>query len=159
MDDDPSYDICVAIVDRAPATIDPGLLRRAVEQTLRRRSCPSARISVAVVADDRIAELNRRFLACEGPTDVLSFNLAGAMAAAGDRLEGELVISAETAHRQARLRGHSTLDELMLYAIHGTLHLLGMNDQTEADAQDMHRLEDEILVELGHEPVYGGVHS
>ena len=49
MDEDPSYDIRVAVVDHAAVPIDSAPVRQAVEQTLQRYSCPSARISVAVV--------------------------------------------------------------------------------------------------------------
>lgn len=152
MDDDPSYDIRVAVVDHAAVLIDPAPVRQAVENTLQRHSCPAARISVAVVGDTRIAELNQRFLSHEGPTDVLTFNLTEGT----NGLDAEIVISAETAHRQAQQRGHAMMDELLLYAVHGTLHLLGMDDHSEEDAETMHRLEDEILSELGRGPVYGG---
>ncbi|MCH7721398.1 MAG: rRNA maturation RNase YbeY [Planctomycetes bacterium] len=152
MDDDPSYDIRVAVVDHAAAPIDAAPVRQAVEQTLQRHSCPSARISVAVVGDARIAELNQQFLSHEGPTDVLTFNLTEA----ANGLDAEIIISAETAHRQAQQRGHQMMDELLLYAVHGTLHLLGMDDHSEDDAERMHRLENEILSDLGRGPVYGG---
>ncbi len=58
------------------------------------------------------------------------------------------------AHREARRRHHSTDAELMLYAVHGTLHLLGYEDSQPESAQQMHRTEDAILSELGVGPVY-----
>lgn len=152
MDEDPSYDICVAVIDRATVPIDPAPLRQAIEHTLRRQACPCARISVALVNDARIAELNHRHLGHDGPTDVLTFNLTDN----GQPLNAEIVISAETAARQAQQRNHPATDELALYAVHGTLHLMGMDDHTAEEADAMHTIEDEILSALGHGAVYGG---
>ena len=84
----------------------------------------NARISVAVVDDATIAVLNRQFLRHEGPTDVLSFLLEQDE----DGLEGEVVVSAETARRTAPRFGWSEGEELLLYVIHGTLHLAGYDD-------------------------------
>ncbi len=68
--------------------------------------------------------------------------------------DGELVLSIDTAAREARRRDHSTQAELMLYAVHGTLHLLGYEDSQPESAEQMHRTEDAILSELGVGPVY-----
>ena len=72
-------------------------------------------------------------------------------------LDGEIVISVDTARRESQNRGHTLSDEVLLYAVHGTLHLLGYDDHTEDEAQAMHRKENEILTRLGIGPVYGEV--
>ena len=93
-----------------------------------------------------------------GATDVLTFDLAEQSQAGADRrhLEGEIVVSADTATRRAEERAHPVAAELALYVVHGTLHLLGMDDTTEQEAAKMHEMEDEILAAIGVGRVYGG---
>ncbi|MCH2115582.1 MAG: rRNA maturation RNase YbeY [Pirellulales bacterium] len=90
-------------------------------------------ISIAVVDDTMIQQLNRQFLEHDYPTDVLSFLLE-------DRcpyLEGEVVVSGHTAAAQAALCGWPGEDELLLYVIHGCLHLVGYRDQDPVDRASM----------------------
>ena len=118
----------------------------------RRASLPSgsATISVAVVSDRRIASLNETYLNHPGPTDVLSFDL-------GDGpVDGEVVISLDTARRESQARGHSLAAELLLYAVHGTLHLLGFDDRTKADARRMRSEQERILTGLGFSSIVSG---
>jgi rRNA maturation RNase YbeY len=115
----------------------------AVRSALRSRGCAAASISVAVVDDAEIAELHERYMAIAGPTDVLSFDLSDELS--GGRLEGQVVVSVDTARREARARKLPPEQELLRYVIHGTLHLLGYDDDTAARARRMHRAEDELL--------------
>jgi probable rRNA maturation factor len=99
---------------------------------------------VCFVDDARIAELNRRYRRKPRPTDILSFPWkAEAPRAGGDRdfknYLGDIVISAETARRNARAAGHSTAREIRWLILHGTLHLLGYDHET--DDGKMTRLE------------------
>ena len=97
-------------------------------------------ISVAVVDDAAISKLNEEFLRPPGPTDVLSFLLER-----GDEfLDGEVVVSAETALRMAPRYGWSAGEELLLYVIHGTLHLAGYDDATPQQRAMMRSRESEI---------------
>jgi probable rRNA maturation factor len=93
-------------------------------------------VSVAVVSDRRMAELHRRFLNELGPTDVITFQ------------HGEIVISAETAQRQARAFRTSLEHELRLYIAHGLLHLRGYDDKTSAGAAEMKRLQEKLVASL-----------
>lgn len=102
---------------------------------------------MAIVDDAHMAELNEAHLAHQGPTDVLTFDLRDSENS--PRIEGQIVISIDTARREAAERGHSLEAELALYAIHGTLHLLGHDDHDAAEAAAMHKLEDELLTSLG----------
>jgi len=95
--------------------------------------------------DARIQELNRRYLDRDRPTDVLSFP-DGDRLPDGFRLLGEIVISLDTARRQAGELGHSTLRELQELALHGVLHLLGYDH--ERDNGEMERLELRLREEL-----------
>jgi probable rRNA maturation factor len=85
-------------------------------------------VSVALVNDGVIAELNERWLGHAGPTDSIAFGLGEDPAPDGTR--GEVVVSAETALREARARGVDPSGELLLYVAHGVLHLLGWEDDT-----------------------------
>lgn len=98
-----------------------------------------------LLADDaRLRSLNARFRGVDAPTDVLSFPSAGP----GPTL-GDIAISVETAGRQARLRGARLRDELALLAIHGGLHLVGFDDENEADRERMVDLMNEIARACG----------
>ncbi len=154
MDDDSPYDICVSDDEDAHPRIDADQIKHAVATTLREHRPHPARISVALVNDARITALNQRYLGHHGPTDVLSFNLTAAHD--GAPLEGEVVISWETAAREGAARGHSAEAEALLYAVHGVLHLVGYDDQNAADAATMHAEEDRILTLLGFGAIYGG---
>jgi len=154
MDDEPSYDISVSHDDDEPAPTDQ-ILTDAVAAALRRHEARSARIHVALVNDASIAALNERHLHHVGATDVLAFDLNEADAEqTAPAVDGEIVVSVETAAREARERGHDPHAELALYAVHGTLHLLGYDDKDKAQAARMHRLEDEILASIGLGAVY-----
>lgn len=104
-----------------------------------------ADVSLAVVDDETIHDLNRRFLSHDYATDVLSFLFEQT----GDYLEGEVVVSADTAIRSAADYDWPALHELLLYVVHGTLHLAGYDDQTIEDRQEMRRLEGKHLNALG----------
>ena len=93
-------------------------------------------LSIALVSDRVIAGIHEKFLGIAGPTDVLSFPLAGSHARtssggspmAHDDVLGEVVVSVESARREAMEREIEPGDEAALYAIHGTLHLVGFDD-------------------------------
>jgi probable rRNA maturation factor len=125
----------------------------ALRAALAAEKCPRADLSVALVDDDTIARLHEEHLNIAGPTDVLTFDLRDGD---GTGLDGEIVLSVDTAAREAAARGHSLEAEVILYAVHGVLHLLGYDDHTRAAARRMHAREDELLTELGVGAVYGG---
>jgi probable rRNA maturation factor len=152
MEDDPSYDIDVTR-EGEPGDFGELHIQPAVESALRRHDCPQATLDIALMDDARIAELNERYLGHSGPTDVLSFDLNP-----NDQegIDGQIAVSVETARREAQRRGHCVEAEVLLYCIHGTLHLLGYDDLEPADAQRMHEMEDLILRDLGLGSVHGG---
>ena len=130
-------------------------VRKAIRAALRRHGVVRARISVALVNDAAMARLNRDHLGHNGPTDVLCFDLRDE-ASEKNTIDGEIVMSVDMAVKQARERGHAVEAELALYAVHGTLHLLGYDDRRKADAAHMHEMEDEILTALGWGPIFTG---
>jgi probable rRNA maturation factor len=105
----------------------------------------SANISLAVIDDKTMHELNRRHLDHDYPTDVLSFVLEDD----GDHLEGEVILSADTAASVADELGHAPAHEQLLYVIHGMLHLVGYDDHSETDAEEMRAAEERYLQRFG----------
>ncbi len=102
---------------------------------------------MAIVDDAAIEELNARFRGERRPTDVLAFNLRGEKET-GAGLLGEIVISVDTAQRQAK-RFHQPLKrEILRYLIHGALHLVGLEDGSDRQRRTMRRRENEILAAL-----------
>jgi probable rRNA maturation factor len=125
--------------------VDDAALRRAVTSVLTGEAIASATISVAVVDDPTMRELNRRYLSHDYNTDVLSFLLEES----DGQLDGEVIVSADTAIIRAKEFAWSAEDELLLYVIHGTLHLTGYDDHSDADRGCMRRKEMQYLEELG----------
>ncbi len=113
---------------------------------------PEGRLAVAVVDDEQMAAMHQQFCNQPGTTDVLTFDLRELPE---EPVEGDLVICMDEARRQARQRGHDTRLELLLYAVHGLMHLLGEDDHDEAGYQQMHKREDELLTRAGLGPVFG----
>lgn len=126
-------------------------LRQVVRKTLEAEEVADAEISIALVDDAAMHELNRRHLAHDYPTDVLSFELS---APAAPCLEGELIISTETAVRQAEEFGWSPQDEVTLYLVHGLLHLCGYDDHGARQKREMRARERAILQIWGLLPHY-----
>ncbi|HWG45589.1 MAG TPA: rRNA maturation RNase YbeY [Gemmataceae bacterium] len=126
--------------------IDRGRMREAVRAVLAGEDVADYEISLAFVDNPTIHRLNQRYLQHDEPTDVLSFPLSDANAA---RLAGELVLGVEIAIEQAASRGHDVQIELLLYVIHGLLHLCGYDDHDDADRAAMRERERHYLRQLG----------
>ncbi len=115
----------------------PQLARRA-RALLRALGYAGSELSIALVDDDAIAELNRRDRGKSGPTDVLSYSLLeGPHADCRGALLGDVVISIETAARQARRARRSLDDECLRLLIHGVLHVLGHDHEDDDEARRM----------------------
>jgi probable rRNA maturation factor len=140
--DHASYRVDVA--NETDETIDAARLAAAVQIVLADTQCEAATVSIAIVDDPTIHRLNRQFLEHDYPTDVLSFALAEP-----PHLEGEIVASIDTARREAVAAGWSTEAELLLYAVHGALHLVGHDDHEPCDAAAMRAAEQSVLARLG----------
>ena len=124
---------------------DEDRLKQGAESVLRDAGIVAGSLSIAVVDDPAIHALNRKYLAHDCPTDVLSFTLERD----GRRLEGEVVASAETAARAAEQFGWAAEDELLLYVLHGTLHLVGYDDATDELRLAMRAAERRYLAAFG----------
>ncbi len=109
------------------------LLRRATQETLKAEGIPprGVEVSILLVDDDAIRALNARYRGMDTATDVLSFSQETAVSHPGGvRLLGDIVVSVDTAARQAAAGGRSLDDEAAQLVIHGVLHLLGYDDAT-----------------------------
>jgi probable rRNA maturation factor len=105
------------------------------------------RLSLAVVSDATMRRVNREFHDCDEPTDVLAFALG---AGGRDGFDAEVIVSLDTARREAAAHGVEPASELLLYVVHGVLHLMGHDDHALADARRMHARALSILDGLGH---------
>jgi probable rRNA maturation factor len=125
-------------VRRAGIKIAP--IKRAIEKTLTGEKKADAEVSVFLVGDSRIRTLNRQYRSIDAPTDVLAFAMGeGEFAHLHPHVLGDIVISVDTANRQAKKAGNSLQEELQLLGVHGTLHLLGYEDETPSGGARMRR--------------------
>lgn len=104
------------------------------------------RLAVLLVSDRAMRGYNRRFRGKDAPTDVLSFPDGGGPDPEGGRNLGDILVSVETARRQAREAGHALGREMRILLIHGYLHLLGYDH--EVDGGTMRRLERRLARDL-----------
>ncbi|MFH1740512.1 MAG: rRNA maturation RNase YbeY [bacterium] len=115
----------IDIIEHTPSP-DIGIekLRQVLEKTLEAAGETDVEVAVSLVDDERMRDLSRRFLDKDAATDVLSFAQRDE-AQQRSRHLGDIVISMETARRQAATAGHSASVEVCHLAEHGLLHLLG----------------------------------
>jgi probable rRNA maturation factor len=142
----PARDFEVSLVnEQTRHPVNEERLCDAARAVLRNSNLASARISIAVVDDAAMHELNRRYLNHDWPTDVLSFVLLEQ----DGHLEGEVIVSADTAAAAAAETGWPADAEQLLYVIHGMLHLIGYRDKMPAEARKMRLAEAKYLRQLG----------
>jgi probable rRNA maturation factor len=134
--------------EHADFTADEDRLRQAVASVLAEAGVARGVVSVAIVDDAAIHRLNAEFLEHDCPTDVLSFVLERS----AEALEGEIVVSADTARQVAGRLGWPAADELLLYVVHGALHLVGYDDHEDDQRQQMRQAERRHLALFGLSP-------
>lgn len=127
--------------------IDRKRMRAVIQAIMQDAGITNSQISVAIVDDPTIAKLHGEFLSDPEPTDVLSFLLERSPQV----LEGEVVVSADTAWACAPRFQCTAEDELLLYVIHGTLHLVGFDDTTPRQRAVMRTREQEYLSQSRNE--------
>jgi len=139
----------LAVSEEEASAFDAALLERRAEALLRALGHAGAELSVSLVGDAEMAELNARFRGRRGPTDVLSFSLVeGEHAGYRGALLGDVVIGVAVARRQAKAAGHGLDEELARLLIHGALHLLGHDHERDEDARVMEALERRLFDEI-----------
>jgi probable rRNA maturation factor len=134
---------------RSLPLFDQTLFLARAEALLRELGHEESELSISLVGDEEMVELNQRFRHEGKPTDVLSFSLLeGEHAEFHGELLGEVVIDVEVAALQARALGHGLDTEMTRLLIHGTLHLLGHDHQREEEARAMEAAEESLWVVL-----------
>ena len=135
-------------------------------------------VRIRIVDDSEMAAAHEEFSGVEGTTDVLTFDLSDPSAPRPDAkdpklgrsgdgrvvydLDTDIFACIDVAGRQTQGFSPGNIPpspvdrELLLYAVHGVLHCLGMDDHDEAAAAAMHRVEDAVLTAIGVGPVYSG---
>lgn len=126
----PAKQLRLTVVQTAVRRAWPRLIEAECRGSVLRRL---AEISFVLVSDARIAALHDEFMHDPTPTDVITFR------------HGEIVMSAETARREARQRGLALPEEIVRYAVHGLLHLAGWSDQDSGAAAAMRVMQEKIL--------------
>lgn len=163
----PDYQIHISSSQCAVEVSEEELLH-AARLTLYSEGIVEAEISIALVDDETIHQVNRDYLQHDYPTDVISFLLesgdvdprgVSGMDAVGKRgygqwICGEVILSGDTAVREAIEYEWEPQAEVVLYLVHGLLHLCGYDDQTDEQQQIMRAREREILHDLGWEARY-----
>jgi len=120
--------------------------------------CPEAELSIVIVDDAQIREINRDYLQRDKSTNVISFAMQeGEGAGIQPSLLGDVVISAQTAARDAEEAGLPFSSELYFLLLHGVLHLVGYDHErgTEQEAAEMEAKEQEIFALLQQEFLIG----
>jgi probable rRNA maturation factor len=142
----------IAITIDLPSTADSdwdaeleSSIENAVNTAAAARGFSGGRIGVMITDDDTIHAINRRHLDHDYPTDVISFTYDRS----NTMVEGELVVSLCTARRLAQELGWDWRCELLLYVVHGTLHICGLEDSTPTQRAEMRTQEQAVLASMG----------
>lgn len=138
------------------AKIDTPRLRRGLKRLLKKLQRENGEVSVLIVDDEQIQAINRDYLHRDRPTNVISFAMTEGVG--GDihpELLGDIIISAETAARDAAAGGLKLMDEMEFLLIHGLLHLLGYDHENTSQEEDLRMKikEQELFFLLRHYPV------
>lgn len=139
-------DIALQDIDLQDVDVDPASVESSARQLLALLDRDGSELSLVLCGDATIQPLNAQWRGKDAPTDVLSFPMQeGDDLLQDDPVLGDLVISVETAARQAAERGHSLEQELLVLLVHGLLHLLGHDHEDEENPAQAERMRDEEL--------------
>ncbi|MDX1928270.1 MAG: rRNA maturation RNase YbeY [Pirellulaceae bacterium] len=123
---------------------DRARFHQAAEWIVKRFQLKGITASISIVDDPTIHRLNREHLDHDWPTDVISFVFDDE----DGQIDGEIIASIDTAARLAQQAAWPTADELLLYIIHGLLHLAGLDDINPEDRDNMRKAERDCLLAL-----------
>jgi len=149
-----SFDISIQVDDPFVDYIDEALIRKAAKTALEtKKEYDSFELGIVITDNENIHRINKEYRNIDEPTDVISFALLEGegdfVMPPDDTLHlGEVVISYPRAVEQAKEQKHSTERELAWLVVHGVLHLLGHDHETDADRAAMQTIENDILVKI-----------
>ena len=157
-----AYDITLIIEVPEPALNEARIVALVSRALSAEGAAEGASVSVVLTDDMTVHALNRQYRGVDAPTDVLSFGLSEEAQPAGDAEPddfvlppgaalqlGEVLVSHETAERQAAVHQREPAHELAHLIVHGTLHLLGHDHADPDDESRMRAREDEVLTACG----------
>lgn len=150
-------EIEVQINEAFIAKVNPGPIRETLRQAIQhfnKSMIPASSLSIIITDDTTVQQLNHLYRGINSPTDVLSFEynldpdfpIADPMAS--NHL-GDIIIAYPVAEAQAISKGHTVLDEILLLAVHGTLHLLGFDHDTPDNKKKMWTAQQQVMSGLG----------
>jgi probable rRNA maturation factor len=131
-------------------------LRQAIETAAAQIGAAPGEVSVVLTDDAAIRALNRQWRNIDKATNVLSFPAGKSAADSSPAMLGDIVLAYETVARECGGEGRVFLHHLAHLGVHGFLHLIGYDHQTDAEADSMERLESAILAKLGMPDPYLG---
>jgi probable rRNA maturation factor len=143
-----AHEILITIDEPFLALVAEESLRQLALGVLREESKHEAELDVYITGDETVRRLNREYAGDDHATDVLSFSLREGdefVSPAGSAQLGEVIISYETAKRQADEAGRGVDDEIAHLLVHGILHLLGYDHANPGDEQRMRAREEAFL--------------
>jgi probable rRNA maturation factor len=123
-------------------------VREAIGAAASALSTAGGEVSIVLTNDSAIRDLNRDWRGIDRPTNVLSFPASGQTAGGDARLLGDIVIAYETVERECDDENRIFLHHLAHLAVHGFLHLIGYDHQTDVQAEEMEGLESKIMMRL-----------
>ncbi|MFC1678104.1 rRNA maturation RNase YbeY [Patescibacteria group bacterium] len=118
--------------------IDLSLIKKVTQAFLKNYKIKNKEVSIALVGDKRIKDLNKAYRSKDQVTDVLAFP-------GEDEFLGEIIINYAQIKRQAKKFSKCTREELIFILVHGLLHLLGYTDKTENDREKMLKLAENFI--------------
>ena len=122
-------------------SVDPERVREAGRKAAIYAGGPAGNLSIVLVGERAMRRLNREFAGMRGTTDVLAFDLSEGPESGAHDVAGEVVVNASLALAEATRRGVRPVDELLLYVVHGVLHLGGYRDGDAGDKRAMRAAE------------------
>jgi len=155
----PDWEITVDIDEEFAADVAEETLTRAFSAVLTHEGVVNAGAAIVLTDNDSIHRLNREYRGVDAPTDVLSFAAregdaldAAFVPEVADEMEkylGDLILAYPYAAAQATRHGHTIKTELQLLVVHGGLHLLGYDHDTDENQSEMWAVQSDILAGLG----------
>jgi probable rRNA maturation factor len=131
--------------------VNTSRFRRSLKRLLKELDIENHEISVLIVDDEQIRKINRDYLNRDRSTNVISFAMTeGFSGNIHPEILGDIVISAETALRDALAAGLQFGDEMEFLLIHGLLHLIGYNHENTKETRRMKKMEQELFYCLRH---------
>jgi probable rRNA maturation factor len=139
--------LIVETCNQQKMSVDEATLTSAARTILADHGIDQGELSIAIVDDPAIRVLNRQYLNHDYETDVISFVLDEDEATG--QLDGQLIVSTDTAAREASNAGWTFEAELLLYVVHGTLHLVGFDDKDPTAVPEMRSAEAKYMAKFG----------